>query len=349
MLGFILSRRDFVLLSAGFMLSGLAQRLFRVSCGFLLPKMGFWKVDVWRRAGRRKKPLDFYLTNHGSNKKAITSFAPGLSRTEIDKIICAQYGVFDAKDSGIFREASSPEVNNFSERIGILAERYCPALRNFTGEMGETTALEIGTLTGGVSFELARSFQAVYGCDESKECIAIAESMKKRGWIRCRILCETGIHEEKTVTVDASIDRERISFARIDFEDVCTPTEGFNPENTFDCVVSLCLTRLEDPRMLLRRMSDFVSPNGICILGSPFDWHEDTTPRENWLGGYVGDDGSFITNMHTIRSLMEDHFTLVHVEDLPFSIRESSRQEFVMTYSVSVWRRQQKHTRIQFQ
>ena len=339
---FVLTKRDLYLMSAGFMLSAFAQRLLRISWGFL-PRVGLWKTSVWRRSGKPKKPLDFYHTAKSTFRKAAVTFAGSVSRKEVDKVICAQYEVFTAEDGemhdDILCEGSSARRNNFCERIGILAERYCPALRDFTGESGDTTALEVGCLAGGVSFELARSFQAVFGCDESKECITIADAMKKRGWIRYRILREADIYEEKTATIDASIDRERVSFARIKFKDIYTPYNLFKPENPFDCVVSLCLTRLSDPMMFLKRLVDFVAPNGICVLGSSFDWSEGTTPKDKWLGGYIDRDGRLISNMHTIRSLMESNFTLVHVEDLPLSIRESSRQEFVMTYSISVWKR----------
>jgi len=339
---FVLTKRDFYLISAGFMLSAFAKRLLRVSWGFL-PRVGLWKTSVWRRNSRPKKPLDFNQIDKRAFKKLPGTFAGGVSRNEVDKVICAQYGVFTAEDGemhdDILYGGSPARRINFCEKIAILAERYCTALRDFTGDSGDTTALEVGCLTGGVSFELARSFQAVFGCDESSECIKAADSMKRRGWIRYRILREADIHEERTASIDASIDRERVSFAQVHFRDIYTPCDLFKPVIPFDCVVSMCLTRLSDPMMFLKRLVDLVAPDGICVLGSSFDWSEDTTPKDKWLGGYVDSDGRLLSNMQTIRSLMESNFILVHVEDLPLSIRESSRQELVMIYSVSVWKR----------
>lgn len=315
-------KKDLYLVSVGFLLSGVVQRLFKASSGFLLSRVGLWK----RSPSVRNK----LCNNHPC--RCLNS------RQDLDKLIYAQYSIENCCNGP--RVPEFQEKNKFSERIGILAERYCPALRDFTGEGGETTVLEIGCLTGGVSFELARSFQAVYACDESKECINIAESIKKRGWIRCRLLCESEIYEVSTAIVDTSIDRDRVSFALLNFKDIYGKSKVFNRQSNFNCVLALCLTRLEDPGILLGRLVDLVAPDGICLVGSTFEWHEGITPRDKWLGGYMEENGTSVSNMHTVRAIMEKHFTLVHVEDIPFTIRESKRREIVTTYSVSVWKRQ---------
>lgn len=94
------------------------------------------------------------------------------SRQDIDTILCAQY---NTRTDGEFLQHTKEGYRSFVERVGVLAERFCEKLKDFTGERGETTALDIGCLTGGVSFELARSFQTVYGCDPCKECIRAAD------------------------------------------------------------------------------------------------------------------------------------------------------------------------------
>lgn len=94
------------------------------------------------------------------------------SRQDIDTILNAQYGT--RTDDELLHHTKEG-YRSFVERVGVLAERFCEKLKDFTGERGETTALDIGCLTGGVSFELARSFQTVYGCDPCKECIRAAD------------------------------------------------------------------------------------------------------------------------------------------------------------------------------
>lgn len=40
----------------------------------------------------------------------------------------------------------------------MLCERWCEALRDFTGEMDPPVALDVGCGIGGVTYELARAF-----------------------------------------------------------------------------------------------------------------------------------------------------------------------------------------------
>ena len=62
----------------------------------------------------------------------------------------------------------------FAQQIALLAERHCAALRDFTGELGEAVALEVGCGVGGVAFELARVFPNVLALDVSPACINAA-------------------------------------------------------------------------------------------------------------------------------------------------------------------------------
>lgn len=346
----ILINKELYLISGGMLLSIVIQRLFKVCNGILFSRTWHWKRLFHRHRIGREPSAQYKYGQAMSIVKDPLSFEGELSRETTDKIVCSQYGFLPEQrhDNAVQHETndlatmtSIPKESTFVGRIGILAERYCPALRDFSGESGQTTALEIGCLTGGVSFELARSFQAVYACDSSKECINIARIMQERGWSRYNMLLEGDIYEEKTAIVDASIDRDRVSFGHIAFDDIYKRSKAFLFKCSFDCVVALCLTRMTDPKMLLERLINFVNPHGICILGSAFEWSVDTTPPDKWLGGYRGQDGTTVSNMRTIRSLMEKEFELIHVEDLPFIIRESSRREFVMKYCISVWKRQQ--------
>ena len=60
-------------------------------------------------------------------------------------------------------------------RLAILCERHCTAVRDFTGERGEATALELGCGIGATSFELTRGFPRVFGLDTSKAFINAAK------------------------------------------------------------------------------------------------------------------------------------------------------------------------------
>jgi 2-polyprenyl-3-methyl-5-hydroxy-6-metoxy-1,4-benzoquinol methylase len=63
----------------------------------------------------------------------------------------------------------------YTETLGVLAERHCAVLQDFTGEVEEPMALDLGCGAGGVSFELARAFPMVLGIDSSQEMILVAK------------------------------------------------------------------------------------------------------------------------------------------------------------------------------
>ena len=157
--------RDLLLVASGSILSAIVRTIRR-----RLSKKGFGLLIDDARASMYRKFLD------PLSQEVIES------RSAVDRLICSQYlstkDLFDLSAGG---SSSLPDVAQLGSlstcvtRVGILAERYCEALRDFTGERGETTALDIGCTVGGLSFELARSFQLVRAVDPSRQCINAAE------------------------------------------------------------------------------------------------------------------------------------------------------------------------------
>ncbi len=77
-------------------------------------------------------------------------------------------------------------------------------------------ALDIGCAVGGLSFELARSFQEVVGIDYSHHFIAAAEEMKKSGTASYEAMVQGERFESKIATVAGDIDRSRVTFTQGD-------------------------------------------------------------------------------------------------------------------------------------
>ena len=261
------------------------------------------------------------------------------SRAAIDRLLYSHYSspsnMIDM-DMDPATKAGLAQVTSLTSRVGVLAERYCPALKDFTGERGETTALDVGCSVGGVTFELARSFQVVHGCDASKECIRVARTMKSRGWMRCNLIDEVDLHTEKTVTVDEDIDRTRVQFGFMPFDKI----RGDCFSSTFDAVVCLnTLSRMENPAEFLRNLPDIVAPDGIVVLSSLFDWTEDATPRHNWLGGFISKDGKAVKSLDAIKGIMQMQFTLLWEENHPFFVRDTGRRAVINMASITVWQK----------
>ena len=101
-------------------------------------------------------------------------------------------------------------IKNLAETIGILAERHCSALQDFTGEYEQPMALDVGCGVGAVSFELARSFPLVVGVDTSKPLVHAAMTLKERGWMRFARVDEGEVTSEHAAVVPDDVDRDRI-------------------------------------------------------------------------------------------------------------------------------------------
>ena len=63
----------------------------------------------------------------------------------------------------------------------MLCERYCEALRDFTGERDPPAALDVGCGVGGLTYELARAFASVTGVDNDSRIINAANLLKGLG------------------------------------------------------------------------------------------------------------------------------------------------------------------------
>lgn len=305
----------------------------------------------------RSKGLDGVDITSKYNRRLLDPLSKEIidSREAIDTLICSHY----LPPAGLLllrnRDASSPgndqksnttlnkelggyldAQQNFAVRVGILAERFCPALRDFTGERGETSVLDIGCSVGATSFELCRSYQRVYGCDPSIECIHTCQTIKLRGWMRCNVPIESDLYKETTVSIDESVDRNRAQFAVVPFDKVDTTTF---PE-PFDAVVCThTLSRMEDPKTLLSKLFLLVAGGGIAVISSSFDWSESTTPRCNWLGGYTAKDGNQVGSLDVLKSILGPDFDLVSKEDFPAIVRDNERRLVFNLENITVWRK----------
>lgn len=154
--------------------------------------------------------------------------------------------------------------------------------------------------------------------------------------MRCNLTEENDLYFEETLTLDADIDRSKVTFAQLSF-DTAWSTAFKEP---FDCVIAVhALQRMASPETFLTSMVDLVAPHGICVIGCSCDWSEEATPRSQWLGGYVAKDGNPVKTVDTIKTLMSQYFSLVHEEDVPFVTRETSRKLTMSLMHLTVWKR----------
>jgi len=201
------------------------------------------------------------------------------------------------------------------------------------GDCAGERALDIGCAVGRSTFELARSCASVVGIDFSHRFIEAAETIRRDGALSYHRT------DEGALTTPLVARRPGVDPARVSFE-VGDAMELRSDLGEFDIVLAANLIdRLADPTRFLERLPSLVKPGGQLVITSPYTWLDEFTPREKWLGGFER-DGMRVPTLAGLRSILDEHFDLVAVKDLPFLIREHARKFQLSAAQASTWTRQ---------
>jgi SAM-dependent methyltransferase len=186
-----------------------------------------------------------------------------------------------------------------------LSERYPFAVRRLWRPSGR--ALDIGAACGRVTFDLARDHRFAVGIDLSRALLAAALDVRAR----------------------ARFDAPgNASFAAADA--LALPF----PDGAFDTVVALNLIdRVPDPARALAEAARVTAPQGLLLVGSPYTWKEEFTPRARWLGR-VGDGGD------EVRARLAPRFAREAETELLFFIPHHARSGQLGRTHIQAFRRQ---------
>lgn len=191
-------------------------------------------------------------------------------------------------------------------------------------------ALDIGCAVGGSSFELSKTCAGVVGIDFSRAFIEAACRLRTTGSLRARKRIEGTRFADFEAIVPEDSRREVVEF---EVGDACVLRDDLGQ---FDIVLAANLIcRLPNPRAFLTRLPELVKSGGQLLLTTPFTWMDEYTAADQWLGATPDTGASF----DCLRALLDGPFTLEHIEEIPFLIREHSRK-FQYTVALgSRWRR----------
>lgn len=198
-------------------------------------------------------------------------------------------------------------------------------------------ALDLGCAVGRSTFELARSFDRVVGVDLSSRFIDNANALKEHGKLDYFQRDEG----ELGTLVQADLDklalgetRQRVEFLR---EDACALSTR---HVDYDLIFAGNLVdRLKDPGACLAKFHQYLKPDGILVISSPYTLMTEYTPRENWIGGFMA-QGQPVRVLDGMADCLSPYFRLDRDPvDVPFVIRETRRKFQHTIAEVSVWRR----------
>lgn len=256
-----------------------------------------------------------------------------------------------------FRYVISDTTNNIDEDIyesDELLSQYCEfqygkdvlGVKNFALACAEiatkytdkkTKALDLGCATGRASFELAKTFDSVEGIDFSVRFIGVGTKLKTDGYIGWNKPIEGELVLKSKITLKDLQYENIVDKVQFWQGDACNLKPNFN---SYDLVMATNLIdRLYQPKLFLNEIKNRINDGGILMITSPYTWQESSTAKEFWLGGYKDENGIEIKTINTLKEILQDDFTLIHKEDLPFVIAESARKHQYTIAEVSVWKK----------
>ena len=222
-------------------------------------------------------------------------------------------------------------VPNFPQR---LVQISLEAL----GARPKRRALDLGCAVGRGSFELAKHFSLVSGIDFSARFIRIAYQMQEKGVIHYQLSEEGEIisyHEKRLNDYGLAGTGKRIEFSQGD-------AHNLKPQFTdYDLILAgNLLDRLYEPIRFLRSIHERLNIGGLLVLASPYTWREESTKKENWVGGIRKAGEPFYT-LEGLQSLLEPRFKrLGEPQEIEFVIRETARKYQHSISQLTVWERQ---------
>jgi SAM-dependent methyltransferase len=187
-------------------------------------------------------------------------------------------------------------------------------------------ALDLGCSVGRVTFELARKSGFCIGLDSSTSFIRAARSLAADNEINIALKTEGSLQEEKTITLPAKWEREKVEFIVGDV--LAAPFS----RALFSQVTSLnLLDKVTDPMEHLRQVNRMAKQSEAWFLfADPFSWSKEYSPQEAWLGGRT--EGAFAgRGFDNVRDLLTDEtgpiqpaWTIQQAGRLPWKIRNHS-------------------------
>lgn len=177
-------------------------------------------------------------------------------------------------------------------------------------------ALDVGAAVGRLTLELAKDHEYAIGLDLSHALIRSARDVQQNGCARYSTQLEGNLRLDHEITVESKDNADFIvgDALALPFRD-----------QTFDTVVALNLVdRVPDPRKVLDELARVSRQGGTLIIASPYTWLEGYTPREQWLGGFVGNRGP-VRGIEAVRERLSSAFALEEELRLPFFIPHHAR------------------------
>jgi len=243
---------------------------------------------------------------------------------ENDSVICQQLHA----QYGQAKSAMPLAVKNYSQQI---TDEIIKCVEKH--QIDTSTCLDLGCSVGRTSFMLAQHFNQVDAVDFSARYIRHGVHLQQGNSVRYTLENEGEIvdfHEFNLMDVDLPCS-ENILFSQGDVSNLKGVFTGYDV-----ILAQHVLEQNYDPRAFLQEVHSRLNAKGLLIVVSSYDFDEQQTSKENWLGG-LKINGENVTGFEGLSLALTQHFNLLEQQQLTRPIK-INRRNFTLSFpDLSVW------------
>lgn len=270
-------------------------------------EIGTQHVTFWRRLAHMRDGEDF---------AAALAEASSIDQEDVLwKHLDSHYGPFSTYPAACARRCAEAV-----ERLGVPFGR----------------ALEVGGGPGRAALELSRAFKHVDSGDVSELFVEAAQRLLKDGELSWLAPADHTGGRTVTRAVNAKeLAPGSVSFTKLDAEVLPAELTGYD----LICGFSV-IDQLARPRDFLLGAKARLNKGGLLVLSSPYEWSEDLTDKDQWLGGFKYGDNDGPSTYQGLKELLvaEGFEEALQPEELEFDLeqqangRKSERHRTQMTF-----------------
>lgn len=193
--------------------------------------------------------------------------------------------------------------------------------------------LDLGCSVGKTSFILAPHFKQIDAVDFSARYIRHGVRLQQGGSVRYTLENEGDIVDfyEFSLEEVGLPCSENILFSQGDISNLKKGLTGYDM-----ILAQHVLEKNYDPRLFLQDVHSRLNSNGLLIIVSSYDFDEQHTSKEKWLGG-LKVNGENVTGFEGLSLALMPHFTLLEQQQLTRPIK-INRRNFTLSFpQLSIW------------
>lgn len=218
-------------------------------------------------------------------------------------------------------------VKNYYQQIAELAIRYAGPSKK--------SVLDLGCRTGRTTWELAKGFDKVTGLDFTARTIRVAVQLQESGSFNY-VFAEEGellsYHQLNMNNLGFDQLVNKVTFMQSDASNMKSIFEGYDV-----VLINDILDQMYNPRHFLTGVHKRINKGGRLIVATGFDWSEECTKRENWVGGHR-EGGEQIWGEDDLAMLLSETFTKIDGPIIVPSVKRLNKRKYSYNnIEVTIW------------